>query len=170
MRNLYAIKSQDILLLLKMLVDPDETQQELAQNLGISQTEVSLGLRRLKNSGLLNSEGAVSKEASIEFLVHGLKYVFPAEFGTLAAGIPTSYAKPGFKFVKYKDDDLYVWAHPKGSVRGIVIKPIHPSFPEACLKDEKLYTLASLVEMIRSGRAREKNIAANELSKMVEGA
>ena len=73
MRNLYAIKSQDILLLLKMLVDPDETQQELAQNLGISQTEVSLGLRRLKNSGLLNSEGAVSKEASIEFLVHGLK-------------------------------------------------------------------------------------------------
>ncbi len=171
MRNFHRIKSQDVLLLLKLLVKSEnDNQQSIARSLEISQTEISMGLKRLKYAELLSSNGQVNTEASLEFLVHGLKYIFPAQIGAIAAGIPTSFAKPGFKYVKYKDDELYVWAHPEGSIRGIVLKPIHPSFPIACLKDDKLYTLASLVEMVRAGRAREKNIAAEELSKIIKRA
>ena len=164
---MYSIKSQDILLLLKLLVAPGLGQQQLASTLDISQTEVSLGLRRLKHAGLLNTEGEPLREACEEFLIHGLKYVFPVEFGTLAAGIPTAHSKPGFNYVKQNKDQIYVWPHSKGAVKGISIKPIHPSFPEACSKDDKLYTLSSLIEMIRSGRAREKNIAAEKLHSLI---
>lgn len=169
MRKMYSMKPQDILLLLKLLVAPGLSQQQLALALGISQTEVSYGLRRLKHAGLLDSDGEPLREACEEFLVHGLKYVFPVEFGTLSAGIPTAHSKPGFNYVRQSKDLVYVWPHGEGSVRGVSIKPIHPSFPDACRKDERLYSLSSLIEMIRAGRAREKNIAAQKVHELIMG-
>lgn len=167
MRNMNSIKSQDVLLLFKLLVAPGLSQQQLSSTLEISQTEISLGLRRLKFAGLLDTDNQPLSEACEEFIVHGLKYVFPVELGTLSAGIPTAHSKPGFDYVKQNKDQTYVWPYSKGSIKGISIKPIHPSFPAACLNDDKLYILASLVEMIRAGRAREKKIAAEKLHDLI---
>lgn len=169
MRNLYGIKAQDILLLLKLMVTPIGSQKELSEQLSVSPTEVSHGLRRLKHSRLLTVEGAVNRDACIEFLVHGLKYVFPPELGVPTAGLPTSFARPGFDYIRYAKDDIYVWPHPEGTVRGVGLKPIYHTLPDACLRDEKLYTLASLVEMLRAGRAREQQIAAKELNAFTKG-
>lgn len=163
MRNFHGIKSQDILLLMKLIVDPKLSQKELAQTLSISPAEISHGYKRLKLSALLSSEGQPIHEACEEFLVHGIKYTFPAELGTLASGIPTAHSKPGFKFVKQNPNETIVWPDAEGKVKGISLYPIHPGFPLACKHDEKLYFMSSLVEMIRSGRAREKNIAAEQL-------
>lgn len=167
MRNFHGIKAQDIILLMKLVVHPGMSQKDLAQELSISTAEISHGMKRLKVSQLMNQDGSINKEAVIEFLVHGLKYIFPAEFGTLGAGIPTAYAKPAFKYVRYKKDDIYVWSHPQGNKRGIILKPIYPTLPDACLSDDQLYTLAALAEMIRMGRAREKNIAAEEIAQFI---
>ena len=167
MREIHGIKPQDILLLMKMLVSSNLPQKDLAFMLKISTAEVSHGLKRLKLSGLINSENKPILEACVEFIIHGLKYVFPAELGTLSAGIPTAHSKPGFNFVKQNKDQIYVWPYAEGTVRGISIKPIHPSFPEACKNDKKLYVIASLAEMVRAGRARERNIAADKLTKLI---
>ena len=153
---------------MKLMVHPNLFQKQLAEELSISTAEVSHGIKRLKVSQLMNQDGAVSREAVIEFLVHGLKYIFPPEFGTMGRGVPTAYAKPGFKYVRYSEDDIYVWAYAEGDKRGIVLKPIYPTLPEACLKDDQLYTLAALTEMLRMGRAREKKIAADELKKIIK--
>lgn len=157
------------MLLMKLMVHPGMPQKNLAKELFISTAEVSHGMKRLRVSQFINQESSVSKEAVIEFLIHGLKYIFPAEFGTLGAGVPTAYAKPGFKYVRYKKDDVYVWPHPQGSERGVVLKPIYPTLPDACLQDDQLYTIAALTEMIRVGRAREKNIAAEEITQFIRG-
>jgi len=170
MRKLGGIKPQDILLLLKMISSPNLKQKELAQAIFISQTEVSHGLKRLEHTGLIGSSGQIQLEAVCEFLIHGMKYIFPAETGAMTVGLPTAYANPKFKFVKYKIEDIYVWPHPKLGKKGIALLPIYPSVAEACAKDELLYEMMSLLEMIRIGRAREKNIAAKELKIVLEKA
>ena len=43
--------------------------------------------------------------------------------------------------------------------------PLYPSVPEAALKDEKLHELLALVDALRVGRAREKELAIRELKK-----
>ena len=169
MRSFHGIKAQDIMLLMKLMVHPDLSQKQLAEELSISTAEISHGIKRLKVSQLILQSGVINKEAATEFLVHGLKYIFPPEFGTLGAGVPTAYARPGFKYVRYNQNEIYVWPHPKGIQKGIVLKPIYPTLSDACLQDDKLYTLASLCEMIRIGRVREKNIGEKELSKFIKG-
>ena len=141
MRNLIGLKPQDVLILLKLMVSPALNQKKLAQCLDISSAEVSHGFRRLKNSKLLTVNNGVNKETSSEFLIHALKYMFPPQLGTIAVGIPTAYARPGFSFVRYSSDDIYIWPHPEGTVKGIALKPIYPSLPSACLQDEKLYKI-----------------------------
>lgn len=168
MRNLVGIKAQDILIMLKLLVSPEASQKDLSNELGISQAEVSHGLRRLKASQLLSHEGKVIKEACQEFLIHALKYIFPAEFGSPSLGIPTAFAHPDFKFVVHDPREIYVWPNANGQKRGVSLVPFYPSLPEACKKDEELYKLASLVEMIRAGRARERKLAADEIKKFVD--
>jgi hypothetical protein len=164
------IKPQDILILMKLLVLPEKSQQkDLAESLGLSRAEVSYGLRRLKSAGLLGSQGP-SRENAIEFLVHALKYMCPPEFGQQSLGMRTSFAHPDFNFVKFDKVDAPVWPYAKGKDRGVSLLPIYKSLPEAAISDSKLYELASLVEMIRSGRARERALAIDALKKFLKGA
>lgn len=169
MRNLVGLKPQDILLMMKLLSEPGLSQTELAKRLLLSQAEVSHGLKRLKGSRLLNIEGNVIKEAAIELLIHAVKYFYPAQLGAPSLGIPTAHANPEFKFVKYKDSESYVWPYAEGKSKGISLMPIYHSLPYACSEDKVLYKMASLVEMIRAGRARERKIAENELHKLIKG-
>lgn len=168
MRSLQGIKPQDILALMKLISAPKLTQKQLADALYISQAEISHGLKRLKNAKLITSDGSANIEASIEFFIHALKYICPAEFGAPSAGIPTSYAHPDFKYVKFNPAEISVWPHPEGRKRGVALIPIYATLPQACMIDEKLYKIAALVEMIRSGRAREKQIGSTELKKYIE--
>ncbi len=154
---------------MKLLSEPGLSQKDLAWKLQISQTEVSHGLKRLKGSRLLNVEGMVIKEAAIELLVHAVKYFYPAQLMAPSLGVPTAHANPDFRYVKNNSGESYVWPYAEGNVKGIALIPIHPSFPYACSEDKVLYKMASLVEMIRAGRTRERRIAEEELHKLLRG-
>jgi len=39
----------------------------------------------------------VNRKALFEFIVYGLKYVFPAKLAEIARGIPTTFSAPGLK-------------------------------------------------------------------------
>ena len=169
MRNLVGLKPQDLLLMMKLLSEPGLSQMDLARKLQLSQAEVSHGLKRLKGSHLLNVEGKVIKEAALELLVHAVKYFYPAQLGAPSLGIPTAHANPDFKYVKNNEGESYVWPFAEGKVKGISLTPIYPSLPYACSEDKVLYRMASLVEMIRAGRARERKIAEDELHKLIKG-
>lgn len=169
MRNLVGLKPQDILLMMKLLSEPGLSQMDLSRKLQLSQAEVSHGLKRLKGSHLLNIEGRVIREPAIELLVHAVKYFYPAQLGAPSLGIPTAHANPDFKYVKSNEGESYVWPFAEGKVKGISLIPIYPSLPYACSEDKTLYRIASLVEMIRAGRARERKIAEDELQKLIKG-
>ncbi len=153
--------------MLKLVLAPNDSQKDLAASLFLSQAEISHGIKRLKQAQLINSEGFVIGSSCVEFVVHGLKYMCPAELGPLSTGIPTAFAHPDFKYVKYRDDSIYIWPSIQGKKKGMVLVPFYESVPKAALADPKLYVLLSLIEMIRAGRAREKEIAAKEIEKMI---
>ena len=108
----------------------------------------------------------VMKAALLEFLVHGIKYVFPARPGLLLRGMPTAHSAPPLAGrIISSEDDIYVWPYDNGTVRGQAIFPLYDKVPQAAEKDKALYELLALVDAIRAGQARERTIAASELEK-----
>ncbi len=168
-----GIKPQDILVLLKILAMGNRSwkQSELADDLMLSRAEVSNSLDRSMQVGLLDSEKRIpQKGALLEFISHGLKYVFPAKPGPITRGIPTSHSAPPLvKKIISDSNDAYVWACAEGDLRGQEIEPLYPSVPKAARKDPLLYELLALVDGIRVGRARERKSAIDELQRRFKG-
>jgi hypothetical protein len=105
-----------------------------------------------------------------EFLIHGLKYAFPAKHGEVTRGIPTSYAAEPLKSEVSMSNDLPpVWPWPEGNTRGMGLEPLYKSVPQAALRDANLYQLFALVDAIRDGRARERKIAERDLVRRLRG-
>lgn len=162
-----GIRPQDILILLKIVCckDRDWRAVDLARELKISPAEVSMALERARSVGFLDAEKRrVMKAPLLEFLLHAVKYVFPAEPGPLCRGIPTSHSAPPLaNRIVAAEDDQYVWPHDEGNVRGQAIAPLYDSAPEAARQDPKLYEFLALIDALRVGRARERNLAAEEI-------
>jgi hypothetical protein len=169
------LRPQDILIALKIKALGDDskwTQARIAAEIGVSPTEVAFALERLKTHGLLNHDKRTLKAAAVfEFLVHGLKYVFPAELGAPTRGVPTGSAiQPLKKLFRNTAGTSYVWPDPAGTLMGVALTPLYESAPTAALKDPKLYTLLGLVDAVRLGGAREVQAAVSALEKDFLGA
>jgi hypothetical protein len=101
-----------------------------------------------------------------EFLLHGMKYAFPAEHGEVTRGVPTSYAAEPLRSEISPSNDLPpVWPWPNGDTRGVGLEPLYKSAPMAALRDPVLYEFLALVDALRDGRARERNLAGRDLVK-----
>lgn len=99
-----------------------------------------------------------------EFLLHGIQYAFVPDRGGISRGMPTAFASEymGQHFVA--DQELPpVWPDPQGEIRGESFSPLYKSVPVAAKNDSNLYALLVLVDAIRGGRARERDIAQKEL-------
>src|SRR5580692_8153241 len=163
------LKPQDVLVVLKLCTYPDVRPpiSIIASDLSLSPSEVHGAIGRLRKSRLLPGPSLKDRpniSALEEFLVHGLKYAFPAEHGEVTRGIPTSYAAEPLKSEIAASSDLPpVWPWHEGDTRGIGLEPLYKSVPYAALRDPALYQLLALVDAIRDGRARERNLAERDL-------
>jgi len=104
-----------------------------------------------------------------EFLLHGIQYVFVPERGELNRGFSTSYAaEPLVKLFADNPELPPVWPDSEGEVRGESFSPLYKSVPKAIKQDAQLYMLLALVDAIRGGRARERELAKMELVKRLD--
>jgi len=163
------LKPQDVVVALKLCAYPDArpAMSVIANELSLSPSEVHGAIGRLRASRLLHGpdlKGRPNISALEEFLIHGLKYAFPAEHGEVTRGIPTSYAAEPLKSEVLMSNDLPpVWPWHEGNTRGVALEPLYKSVPQAALRDSNLYQFLALVDAIRDGRARERKIAEREL-------
>lgn len=143
--------------------------KDIAASLYISPAEVSEALERCRIALLVdNDKKRVNTLALRDFLVYGLRYVFPAQPGSIVRGVPTaSSASPISEYVTSSKEN-YVWPYKKGTMRGIAIEPLYSTVPEAVTNDEELYRLLVIADALRIGRVREKEIAIQELDKAFE--
>ena len=166
------MKPQDTIILIKMHIWNQGRWKiiPLAESTFISKTEVQKGIQRLKQSGLFDPALERPKKSAMqEFLIHGLKYCFPAELGATTRGIPTSHASPALEDkIVSSDKEIYVWPYAKGKKRGTSLKPLYKTAPEAALEDPRMYHYLALIDAIRIGKAREQAIAKDELIKLIK--
>jgi DNA-binding transcriptional ArsR family regulator len=139
----------------------------LAEDVGISQSEVSQSLNRSQYAGLIDaSRKKVMRMALLEFLQHGITYVFPQQLGALVRGVATAHSAPPLNKI-IQSSEAYVWPSAKGKEKGQAVNPLYPSVIEAIQKDSKLYELLALVDALRVGKAREKELAKKELENRI---
>lgn len=169
----WAMQGQDIAILLKLAIqnNPQTPSKSIAESLYVSQSEVSKALKRCVDAGLLYIAGAekrVNRSALLEFLAHGLKYVFPPARGSMARGVPTAAAAEPLKsrFLENSEPPT-VWPYADGEVRGLSLAPLYKGAPKAALRDPKFYSVLALCDAIRCGRTRERNLAVDLLEKEI---
>ncbi len=139
--------------------------KDLSVGLGISASEISESLNRSAIAGLIaKDKKRLMKLAILDFLEHGLRYVYPQMPGVVVRGVPTAHAAEPLAS-EIVSEHPYVWPFGEGAVRGESIEPLHPKVPEAYLKDAAFYEYMALCDALRVGRAREKNMAIKELKK-----
>jgi len=185
------MKSQDIFLLLKLVSLHQQnirsqhdqlneqndsiafasrfTARSLENEIGLSKSEVSLSLNRCINVGLAIKDRKTSipranVKALSEFIIYGIKYVFPAQVSALSRGIPTSFAAPVLQGkIMSAGETIYVWPDARASNMGQAVQPLYKSVPFAVNRDPILYEYLALVDSIRLGNAREASVAIEGL-------
>ena len=134
----------------------------------MSPSKVHAAVGRAVASGLLHGPELGNRPnltAVEEFLIHGLKYAFPAERGGPTRGVPTSYAaEPLRSLISAGDQPPPVWPYADGPVRGTAFEPMYKAAPKSALRDPGLYELLALVDALRDGRARERKLAQQMIS------
>ncbi len=128
-------------------------------------------MKRLQAAHLLHGPEMLNRPnlATLEeFLIHGVKYAFPAERGEPTRGLPTSYAaNPLNRLIVPSDEPVPVWPYPEGKKRGIAFAPLYKTVPAAAMRDALLYEKLALVDALRDGRTRERKLAEKELIKLL---
>ncbi len=168
------LKPQDVVISIKLLQGRDggagPTYAELASALKMSPSEAHAGVSRSLEVGILRRSVDFPQRMPIpvkaaleEFLVSGLKYVWPTKPSSMARGIPTCTSLPALA----RELDVpepatpLVWRHPLGTLRGETITPLYPKLPEVCTDDPWLHDWLALVDILRCKTGREAALAAN---------
>lgn len=167
------MRPQDVPILLKILsfekAKVDWQMRNIALDLNISPSEVSESLNRSSQADLLDTtKQHVNKLALYEFLIHGIRYVFPQSPGPIVRGTNTAHSAPPLNKL-IRSNENYVWPDPSGDSKGQAIEPLYPSLVQASKQDLFLYKSLALIDALRAGRVREQNLAKDQLEKMITG-
>lgn len=176
---------------LKLAVQPKPPPplsiDRMATELGLSTSETHAAIKRLARSPLLTLarptigspevrpigrppvRPLINRPGLIEFVRHGLRYVFIPERGPVTRGMPTAHAAPPLNEYIAVGEAPPVWPDPKGKVRGETFSPLYPSAVVAAKADHNLYMALALVDAIRGGSARERELAVKILPDLFEG-
>ena len=166
-----GMRPQDIVILLKIIAKGQVAWQnkDLAAELFISQSEVSESLYRSAMAGLIDADQRkkVYRQSLMEFLEHGIHYVFPAMPSTMINGVYTAHSHP-YMQLEFKTESLhYVWPDAKGEVRGLSILPFYKEQVKAVKQDEQLLLMLALLDVIQVGRVREMKYAIGKLKELI---
>lgn len=166
------LRPHDVLVALKLLVDDcrGRQQQHIADELGISPGELSKSLRRLREAELISAhELRTLRSPFMEFAVHGLRYVLPVKRHGVVCGLPTAHAAAPLRDRIVSDGAVPpVWPDPSGTVRGEAWEPLSASAVYAAKRDVRMYQGLALLDAIRGGRARERELAAEYLRELTD--
>jgi hypothetical protein len=166
-----SLRPQDVFVLAKLISYRGRrpAMSRMGVDLSLSSSEVHGALKRLAASRLVSDDPDAARPLRRpveEFLLHGVKYAFPARRGEVTRGVATSYAAPPLARQIAPGADLPpVWPYAEGKQRGIGLEPLYRTVPVAALRDPVLYELLALIDALRDGRARERRLAERELTK-----
>ncbi len=161
----WVLKPQDLAVAFKLVSLQDQwlPYAALAEAMRLSQFEAHAAVQRLAAAGLvveLDGQPRPYLAALRPFVIHGARYVYPPVRGGQTIGFPTAHAAPPLKQVmSASKESVVVWPHSQGKVRGQALLPLYEKLPLAAVDDPQLYELLALFDALRSGQARERELA-----------
>ena len=161
-----VIKGNDILVLVRLAsVAPKSwTFRAVAESLGMDVAAVHRSVGRLSAATLLDADRQVNRSNLEEFLLHGLRFILPAELGPVGRGRPTAWGvEPLRSLLAESGEPPPVWPDPNGVSRGPQVEPIAGGVLKLADSDPELGVWFALLDAMRVGRVRDKELAANEL-------
>jgi hypothetical protein len=165
-----SLRPFDVAVALRLLLVPEERYEPLAEALVTSTSAVHRAVARLQLSGLCKpGSRTVARPAFREFLLHGVRYAFPAVHGPERTGMATAWTHPDVATL-FVDGDLprsLIWASDRGNVRGETLVPLFPNLPAVAARDARLHELLALVDVLRAGSARERRVVGDALGERV---
>ncbi|ARZ00281.1 helix-turn-helix domain-containing protein [Yersinia ruckeri] len=146
----------------------------LAAETGISKSQVSLSLQDMISVGLVKRDRKLgvprtNVKALFELIIYGLRYIFPTRSGELTRGIATSIGAPVLQGkLMGAGDVIPVWPDAKGNTKGQSVEPLFKTATYAVRRDPEMYALLALIDAVRIGQPRERNLASGMLMKQME--
>ena len=157
-------------MLLRLSLEKDKpiTYASLADDVQLTASEVHASVKRALQAQLVRKDAdgkpRVLLEPLKQFLLHGVRYCFPAVRGEMTRGMPTGYAAAPLEGqIVAGNEPPPVWPYKNGTVRGMTFHPLYPTAPQAAARHPQLYELLVLTDALRSGSPRERAIAQQEL-------
>jgi len=167
-----ALRPQDIVVVLAVhhLATVRWTYALLADRLGIPDSHAHAAVQRAIRSHFVEADSRrVRTRNLLEFLQHGIRYAFPVEPGPVARGVPTGSSAPPLNALMQGNPagDL-VWAHLDGTATGQSLAPLHANVPNIAMRSPPLHECLALVDSLRIGGVRERQLATRELRARLE--
>ena len=140
------------------------TARVLENETGISTSQINLALNRCLDIGLAKKDRRsglprAHTKALYNFIVHGIKYVFPVKPSEITRGIAAAFAAPVLNDKLMSAGELvFIWPDAKGSIKGQAVEPLFKLAVYASQRDFEMYALLALVDAIRIGQPRESQL------------
>ncbi len=165
----FMLQPIDIVVALKLslLGGEDLSFEQLEGQTTISSSSLHRSTGRLQAARLVMPNRRVHRRALVDLLLHGVRYVYYVQPGQVTRGQPTAWAAPPLNEVIASKELPPVWPDPLGEARGVAITPLHASALNAARADPALFELLALVDALRIGNSRERDLAAQFLSKRI---
>ena len=166
MEKQIVLRPIDVVILLKKITPQGVSMngKQISESLGISQAEVSVAMERNRIARLVDdSKTRINVLSFKDFLIHGVRFCFPVRPGGIVRGVSTASSASVVSEVISTNGEVFVWGDPSGEVRGQSIIPLYSGAVVASRKDPDLYALLVIVDTLRIGGAREREIAIEKL-------
>jgi hypothetical protein len=148
----------------------DWSYRSLAGRLQVPHPLVQRALSRAQEADLYSPERReVHAPHFEEFAIHALRFIAPAQLGALVPGVPAAWAaQPMASAIRSSGEEPPpVWPYARGQVRGQAIEPLHPSAPEAVKGWPELGEILALLDSLRAGDARVRQVAEDLLVRLL---
>jgi hypothetical protein len=124
------------------------------------------GFRRAGSAGLYSSgTKQISRPDFEELVTHAVRFIAPAQLGELTYGIPAAWAVDPISTIVHQNahEPPPVWPTALGTMRGQALEPLHPAAIEASQANPILERLLSIIDSLRAGDVRVRQVAAGLL-------
>lgn len=161
-----VLRPLDVVVALDVALSGQATFSKMSQDLAISPSTAHQAVQRLLAAGLLRkSSGGLSPNLAAleEFLLHGVRYAFPASRMRRQRGVPTAHAAPVLRDTLDHTLEPVVWPSARGQVVGTAVEPLLDSAPDLAERRPALYDALTLVDAMRLGTARDREVAGRLL-------
>lgn len=169
------MKGQDIVVAMMLVgaeTSSDRNIPSISALIAASTSVVHDSLGRLLQAKLIRPRTHEPVTGNLlEFLEHGLRFVFPAEIGRVTRGMPTASSAPPLDavFGHGETENEFVWPSATGETRGASLVPLYPGVLHASQIDSRLHELLALTDGLRVDDPRVRQEAASHIRARLEG-